>query len=84
MTGELPECQVVMVIPVHERIPAPSLIGSSEPHLDIAHHHLRPVERIRHAPVMDDAPRNLHALIALPPVFCPVNTKSVYQVLMNI
>ena len=54
-TRKLPEPQVV--VPVHERVPAPSLIGSSEPHLDLADHHLRLVERIRHIPLIDEALR---------------------------
>ena len=50
---ELPEPQGV--VPVHERVPAPSLVGAREPYLDLADHHLRLVERIRHSPLIDEA-----------------------------
>ena len=43
---ELPEPQVV--VPVHERVPAPTLLGASKPHLDLTDRYLRLVERIRH------------------------------------
>ena len=45
---ELPEPQIVVL--VHERVPAPPLIRARQPHLNLAHHHLHLVERIRHAP----------------------------------
>ena len=35
-----------VVVQVHERVPAPPLIGAGEPHLDLTDHHLRLVERI--------------------------------------
>ena len=52
---KLPEPQIV--VPVHERVPAPSLIAPGEPHLDLADHHLRLVERIRHIPLIDETLR---------------------------
>ena len=44
-----------VVVPVHERVPAPTLVRAGQPHLHLAHNHLRLVERIRHAPVIGEA-----------------------------
>ena len=52
---ELPEPQVV--VPVHERVPAPTLIGAHQPHLDLADRYLRLVERIRHISLIDETLR---------------------------
>ena len=41
-----------VVVLVHQRIPAPPLIGARHPHLDLADHHLRLVEPFRYASVI--------------------------------
>ena len=46
-----------IVVPLHERIPAPALIGAGEPYLDLTDHYLGLVQRIGHALVIDDALR---------------------------
>ena len=53
---ELSEPQIVVL--VHERVPTPTLIRARQPHLNLVHHHLHLVERIRHASFIGDARQN--------------------------